>query len=176
MKKASVIAFAGVAAALTFVLLYLGSVMWIFAYTAPLFCGLIIMVINTTFGKKYALSVFFAASVLGLLLSPDREASLVYTFFFGYYPIIKDKLELIKPKALGFIVKLIIFNLGIAASQLILIYVLGVPLDGELGKWGIPLFIVLLNVVFISYERLYGVMLKLYKTKFESRISNMLNK
>lgn len=176
MKKSTSVAFSGVMAGLCFVLLYLGSVMWLFAYLVPEICGLIMMMLNKTFGRKYALCVFFAVSVLSILFLPDKEAGLVYTFFFGYYPLIKEGLEKIRPKFLSYVVKFIIFNAGILSSQLMLIYVFGIPFENDFGKWGIPVFIVLFNVAFVTYELLYGVMYSLYTTRLENRIKNILNR
>lgn len=175
MKKAAEISFSGIACALSFVLLYIGSAIWILAYTAPIACGIIMAFQNRTFGKKYALCVFFATGLLSLLFVPDKEAALVYIFFFGYYPIIKETLEKIRPRLISYIVKLIIFNAGITVSQLLLVYVFGIPLENDFGKWGIPLFFILFNLLFISYECLYSAMLKLYEVKIEKRINNLLN-
>lgn len=176
MKKSTSVSFAGIMAGLSFTLLYFGSVMWLFAYAAPMVCGLIMMMLNKTFGKKYALCVFLSVSILSILFLPDKDAGLVYLFFFGYYPLIKEKLEKIKPKAICVLLKFIIFNAGILTSQLVLIYVFGIPLENDFGKWAIPLFIVLFNLFFITYEKLYTVLLYLYSTKIEKRIKNMLNK
>ncbi len=176
MKKTTSLSFAGIMAGLSFVLLYLGSVIWLFAYITPQLCGLIMMMLNKTFGKKYALCVFFAVSILSLLFLPDKEAGLVYLFFFGYYPLIKPYIEKLKAKIVSFVIKLLVFNVGILSSQLMLIYVFGIPFENEFGKWGIPLFIVLFNILFITYEKLYGVILALYETKLENRLKSILNR
>lgn len=175
MKKTTSLAFAGVMAGLSFVLLYLGSVIWIFAYLTPQLCGLIMMMLNKTFSRKYALCVFFSVSILSLLFLPDKETGLVYLFFFGYYPLIKEKLDFFKPKALSLAVKVLIFNAGILTSQLILVYIFGIPFDNDLGKWGFPLFIILFNVLFLIYEKLYNVILSIYETKLEKRIKSIIN-
>lgn len=176
MKKSTSIAFSGIMAGLSFVLLYLGSVIWIFAYVAPQICGLIMMSVNKTFGKKYALCVFFAVSVLSVFFLPDKEAGLVYLFFFGYYPLIKEKLENLKPKALVIALKFLIFNVGILVSQLLLVYAFGIPFENEFGKWGIPVFVALFNLLFVVYEKLYGVLYSLYSTRLENRIKNIINR
>lgn len=176
MRNSVKISYAGIMAALSFVLMYLGSVIWIFAYIVPQVCGLIMMSVNKTFGKKYALCVFFSVVILSLLFSPDKESGLVYAFFFGYYPMIKESLEKIKPKAICIFVKFLIFNVGIITSQLMLTYVFGVPIDNELGKWGIPLFIALFNVLFVIYERLYNSILYIYSERLEKKLNKLLKK
>ena len=40
----------------------------------------------------------------------------MFIFFFGYYPILKGILERIKPKALSYLVKFLIFNLALVLA------------------------------------------------------------
>ncbi len=160
--------------ALSFVLLYMSSIIWIFVYVSPIIGGFLVMSVEHTFGKKYALSLFISTSLLSILLLPDKEPGLVYAFFFGFYPLIAERLDSIKPNAVSFIIKLLIFNAGILASQLIIIYVLGVPIDNDVGKWGIPLFIVLFNILFVIYVKMYPFILYFYIKKLENRIKNII--
>ena len=160
--------------ALSIALMFLGSVIWGFTYVAPLMCSLIMIIICDFFGKKSALIVFFAVSIISLIFLPDKECALTYAFFFGYYVIIKDRLERIRPKALCVFIKYIIYNAGIISSQLLLIYAFGVPLDNPWGKWGIAILILLANLVFFFYEFMLKRMEILYRVKFRSRIEKMM--
>lgn len=174
ISKATKISYAGVMCALSFVLLYLSSIVWIFVYVSPIIGGFIVMSVEHTFGRKYALSLFVSTSLLSILLLPDKEPGLVYAFFFGFYPLIAEKLDKLKPAALSFIVKLLIFNAGIFASQLFIVYVLGVPIDNDIGKWGIPLFFLLFNLLFLIYIKMYPFILYVYIKKLENRIKNII--
>lgn len=54
--------------------------------------------------------VYVAASVLGMILLPDKDAPLIYILFFGYYPVVKSLIERLKSKILQWVLKLLVFN------------------------------------------------------------------
>ena len=161
-------------AALIITVMFLGSVIWIFAYIAPLLSSLIMMIICDITDKKHAFITYAAVSIICTAFLPDKECALTFAFFFGYYAIIKDVLERIKPKLLCFLIKLLIYNIGIISSQLLLIYAFGVPLDNPWGRWGIVILIALANLVFIFYEFMLGAVIKLYNLKYKSRIEKLM--
>lgn len=174
MKKSKPIALCGLLAALSLVLMFLGSVLWVFTYVAPLVSSLIIAIICDLAGKKYAFITYLAVSIISVFFLPDKECALTYAFFFGYYVIIKSPLEKIKPKALSYLVKLLIYNAGIISSQLLLIYAFKIPLDNNWGRWGIVLLIALANLVFAAYELMLSKLLILYDIKYKNKVNKLL--
>ncbi|MBR1762163.1 MAG: hypothetical protein IJ731_02205 [Eubacterium sp.] len=174
MKKSKQIAFCGMLAALSLALMFLGSVIYAFTYVAPLFCSVIMLIICDVIGKRNALITFIAVSIISIVFLPDKECALTYAFFFGYYVIIKDYLERIKPRFLCFLTKLAIYNIGIISSQLLLIYVFGIPLDNPFGKWGIAVLIMLANTIFIVYELMLSRVTKLYDIKYKNKVRRLL--
>jgi len=174
MKKSKPIALCGLLAALSTALMFLGSIIWVFTYAAPLICSLIIGVICDAAGKKYAFVTYLAVSIISVFFLPDKECALTYAFFFGYYVIIKDSLEKIKPKVVSYFLKLVIFNAGILSSQLLLIYAFNIPLDNNWGKWGIVLLITLANAVFVMYELMLSRLLILYDIKYKNKVNKLL--
>ena len=174
MKKSKQIALCSMLAALTLTMMFLGSVIWAFTYVAPLAGSVIMVIICDAVNKKNALLTYAAVSLISVFFLPDKECALTYVFFFGYYVIIRDNLEKIKPKILSFIVKLIIYNAGIISSQLILIYVFGIPFDNEWGKRGIVLLIALANLVFVTYELMLSRLIMVYDMKYKNRIHKLM--
>lgn len=174
MKKAKQIAFCGILAALSIVIMFLGSVIWIFTYIAPLLCSLIMLIIKNSTGRGYAFSTFAAVGIVSIIFQPDKECALTYIFFFGYYTIIKENLEKIKPWICSLAVKLLIFNGGIVLSQLILLYVFHIPLDNFLGKWGIAILLVLANLIFFLYEKMLGAISLIYDRKYRKKMERLL--
>ena len=174
MKKSLKVAAAGVITALSVILLQLGSLIWLFAYLMPLISGLIMIILTESGGKKSAWLVYAAVSIIAMLLLEDKECVLIYVLFFGYYPIIRDSINKIKLKAVRIISKLLIFNSGIVAAELICIYVFGIPFDDFLGKWGAVILLALANVMFFVYERLLGMVIILYNKKYKSKIERYL--
>ena len=174
MKKSKQIALCSMLAALTLTMMFLGSVIWVFTYVAPLAGSLIMVIICDAVNKKNAFLTYLAVSIISVLFLPDKECALTYVFFFGYYVIIRDSLGKIKPKILSFSVKLIIYNAGIISSQLVLIYAFGIPLDNEWGKRGIALLIALANLIFVTYEFMLSRLIIVYDMKYKNRIHRML--
>lgn len=174
MKNAAKLALCGVSTALSVVLLFLGGITSILAYTIPMIVGVFMIMLKTTFGNSCAWITFFCTSVLTFFCVPDKECMLMYVLFFGFYPIVQPDINKFRIKPLKFIVRFILFNVMLAVSQLILVYVFGIPFleDGE-GKIFIIIFALLMNILFIIYDRLLNSLYLLYKIKIEKRIKNL---
>ena len=98
----------------------------------------------------------------------------MYVMFFGYYPIIKPYVDKIKIKPVRILLKLAVFNAMLAICQIILVYVFSIPfLDEGVGKWFIAVFAVLMNLLFLVYDRLISSVTVLYKRKIEKRIKKI---
>ena len=174
MKKSKQIALCSMLAALSLTLMFLGSIIWAFTYIAPLVSSLIMVIICDTAGKRSAFITYLAVSIIALFFLPDKECALTYVFFFGYYVIIKGSIERIKPKALSYFVKLLIYNIGIITSQLLLVYAFRIPFEGFWGIWGIVILILVSNFVFVAYEIMLNKVLILYECKYKSKIHKLL--
>jgi hypothetical protein len=174
MKKAALTALCGILSALSVILLYFSSVVWIFQYVSPLVCGLIMIILLQSANKKAAFTVYLAVSILSVFMLPDKEAALIYALFFGWYPIAKERIDKIRLVALRWLVKLLLFNVTMVAAQLILIYLLHIPFDDFLGKWGAVILLALGNFTFILYERLFTMLTFIYSKKFKSKVDKFL--
>ena len=174
MKISAKIALSGVMTALSITLLYLGGIMWIFCYIMPQLCALLMIAVIDAADKKTAALVYAAVSIISIFAVSDKETVLTYIFFFGFYPIIRDNLMKIKSKWLSLIVRFIIFNAGIIASQLILVYVFGIPFDEFLGRWGIVIMLLLANLIFIMFDRLYYALTFIYMKKIKPKIEKYI--
>ena len=61
-------------------------------------------------GRSAGLLCWAAASVLGLLLLPDKGVALMYLLFLGLYPVIKSRLEQLKSWIVEWAGKILCFN------------------------------------------------------------------
>ena len=174
MKKSKQIALCAMLAALSITLMFLGSIIWAFTYIAPLVSSIIMIIICDTANRKNALITYAAISIISAIFLPDKECALTYVFFFGYYVIIREYLQKIRPKALSILIKALIYNIGIISSQLILVYVFGIPFDGFWGIWGIVILILVANLVFFIYELMLSRVITLYEIKYKNRVHNLL--
>ena len=93
MQKSTAVALCGVIAALCIVLMLLSGLIQIASIAIPALCGILLIVIVLELSAKWALCVYAAVSVISLLLVADKEAAVMFAAFFGYYPILKAKLD-----------------------------------------------------------------------------------
>lgn len=174
MKNSKVIAYSGVATALSVVMLFLGSIFWVLGYTMPLVASLVMIILLDSISQKSALLTFISTSIISFILLNDKECVLLYILFFGYYPLIRDKINDIKPKFLSYLLKFIIFNAAMVLTQVLCVYVFGIPFDDMLGKWGIIVFVLCLNLVFAVFDKLYTLLLKLYRIKLKKKVEKYI--
>ncbi len=176
LKKAVKAAFCGLSAALSAALLFAGSILYIFSYAVPMLLGLVIFMINKTFGRGYAAYVYIAVSLLSLLFVPEKETVMMYALFFGYYPIVKPFIEKFRMKFIRVILKFILFNASVATIELICVYVFGIPFfeNGTFSSAMLIFFSVAMNIAVIMYELLLKSFTVLYEKRIEGRIKNLL--
>lgn len=174
MKNSKVIAYSGVATALSVVMLFLGSIFWVLGYTMPLVASLVMIILLDSISQKSALLTFVSTSIISFILLNDKECVLLYVLFFGYYPLIRDKINEIKPKFLSYLLKFITFNAAMVLTQVLCVYVFGIPFDDMLGKWGIVVFVLCLNLVFVVFDKLYTLLLKLYRIKLKKKVEKYI--
>lgn len=172
MNKSVQAAVGGVCAALSVAVMLCSGIFYVFTYAVPMILGLVMMFLKRTFSSSCAWCVYIAVSILSIILVPDKESVLMYTLFFGYYPIIKSNIDKIKFKLIRNIVKLLIYNLAVAAVECIAYFIFGIPFfeDGNFSAAMIILFTVLMNVTFVLYEFLLKNFMILYERKLEKRI------
>lgn len=161
--------------ALSVVLMFLGGVMYVFSYVTPLILGALMMILNKTFGKSCALTTFAAVSVLSMLLVTEKESVLLYVLFFGYYPVIKVRLDAVKSKFIRISLKLVIFNTALAAAELLAFYAFGIPFfeDGINSIWFVIAFAAAMNLIFAMYELLLNKFFILYVKAIEPKIKKL---
>lgn len=174
MKNSKVIAYSGVATALSVVMLFLGSIFWVLGYTMPLVASLVMIILLDSVSQKSALLTFISTSIISFILLNDKECVLLYILFFGYYPLIRDKINDIKPKFLSYLLKFITFNAAMVFTQVLCVYVFGIPFDDMLGKWGIVVFVLCLNLVFAVFDKLYTLLLRLYRIKLKKKVEKYI--
>ena len=174
MKNSKVIAYSGVATALSVVMLFLGSIFWVLGYTMPLVASLVMIILLDSISQKSALLTFVSTSIISFILLNDKECVLLYVLFFGYYPLIRDKINDIKPKLLSYLLKFVSFNTAMVLTQILCVYVFGIPFDDMLGKWGIVVFVLCLNLVFAVFDKLYTLLLRLYRIKLKKKVEKYI--
>jgi hypothetical protein len=151
--NAKQIAMGGVFAALAIIIMCLGGLIPIATFVCPMICMLILHLIRKLCGNRIAWAWYGVVAILSVLLGPDKEAAAVFVFL-GYYPIIKPKIDRIKP---GWLWKGIYFNAVILLLYQLLIYLFGMDQIAaeyrELGKVLTVVVLLIGNLCFFLLDR-----------------------
>ncbi|MFA9381001.1 MAG: hypothetical protein ACERKO_08070 [Acetanaerobacterium sp.] len=156
-KKASFkVALGGIVTALALMLLFATGLVPIATYALPALAGALLICIVAELGEKWAFSVYAATAILSLLITPDREAALLFLFFFGHYPVIKSMLERIKSRVIEWLLKFIVFNACVLTCYALIFYVFQMQYVmesfEEFGRYSVPIFLITGNLAFLLYD------------------------
>lgn len=176
MKQSMKLAFCGVMAALSTVILFLTGVAPTATLALPAIAGCLLIPVVVEAGRSWAMGVYGVCSVLSFLLVPDREAFLFYLLFFGYYPVLFAVLGRIANKALRYVAKFLVFNAALAVEVLLSVYVLGIPLEtfSILGPVGPVVLWVGANAVFVVFDLAFEGLIVQYLYRLHPRVGKML--
>ena len=140
-------------AAVGVVLMLLGSFMGLGMYMAPIFVGWCLMPVGQKYGVRYQTMLWLVIGLLSLLLVSDMEQNLMFVGFFGWYPIIRAKLQKL-PRVLRLCLKLLLFNVVIVALESVVLMFL-VP--EALEAWLAILLLAVGNLTFLFYDYAFPV-------------------
>ena len=175
MKKTSLTALGGVITALSLAVMFIAGMIPGFTYIVPAFSGMFLIVtLEEEKKKRWTLFIYGAVSVLSMAIVPDKEISILYLLFFGYYPFIWSLLEG-KRKVLSLLTKLIVFNAAMIITYTILIYIFLIPIEEmeAFGKWTPLLLLLMGNIVFLLYDKVIEGFFLLYRKKYHKRIGKL---
>lgn len=166
-KKVSYkVSLGGIISALCLVLMFLTAVFPPLNITLPLFAGMLMTVVAIEVSPSWAWVTYATVAILSFFITPDKEAAIFFTVFFGFYPILKDTLEKIKSKILKWLLKFVVFNIAIVIIYQLTVKLLGtVDLIEEFGfmkQFMLPGLIIMFNGIFI----LYDITLSMVKTAY----------
>lgn len=155
-NSAKIVALGGMLAALSLVIMCMGTLIPVATFVCPMLCMMILQLVCALCGDRIAWAWYGAVAILGMLMAPDKEAAAVFAFL-GYYPIIKPKLDRLP---LSLLWKLLLFNAAILLMYWLLLSVLGMTdLGDEFSDLGMAFTAVLLvmgNVIFILLDVVLG--------------------
>jgi hypothetical protein len=148
------VAFGGVVAALSVMLMLSTGLIPTLTYAIPAIVGALLMTVVIEISPVFAGAIYVAVSTLSLLVVADKEAAVMYAAFFGYYPIIKSFIERKTGKMVSWVVKYIIFNISMIVSYLVVAKVFMITFDDIefLGKFALPALLFVGNIVFALYD------------------------
>lgn len=168
LRSSTRIALSGILCSLSVLMMFMTGLLPFFQYALPMVSGMILVIIVVEDNFSTAMVAYFATSIIVSLLSPDREAAILYIMFFGHYGIIKSKIDLISSVVLRLIVKITTFNVCIIISFYIVSLIFGLDFVmesfGDFGKYSLLISLLVGNVIFIVYDFAISNMVFAYKT------------
>lgn len=121
-KKTHELALAGLLAALAAALLCLGALVPFATYTAPVLASAALLVAREECRRSLAWGCWAVSAALGLMLSADVEAALLYVFL-GWYPLLKPRLDALRARPFRVAAKLLLCVAAVGAMYALLLFV-----------------------------------------------------
>lgn len=173
-----VVSLCGVMSGLALAFMFMMGMVPSFEYISPAIAGLLIWVIRKNLGVKYGMISYLAVGLLGLLVVPNYEATMMFLFLLGYYPIIREYLQKIKYKVLQWIVKLMVYAIPSVGAYMVLIHLFGMTylLDdaSDFGKYGTLVLLGMGAVAFVLYDVFLGLFNPFYDKIIKPKIQKRM--
>ena len=160
------VALSAMLCALGVVVLYLGSLVEVLDISMAVIASLFAVVAVIEYGGASPWAIYAVTGILSAVLLPNKLPAAMYILFFGFYPILKEKLERIKSKALSWALKEIVFN---ACLLLLMAISRWLMLDPEGLLVFEVVFFALANVTFVLYDIALTRLISLYLFRLRKR-------
>ena len=143
--KSKQMALCGLLTALAVVFMVLASVIGIGTFAGPLLAMIALLPLLEEYGSKTALAAYAAAAILGFLIAPELELSLVFAAF-GWYPVLRPKLNRLTSRPVRLLIKVVICIAVILMLYGVLLDLLGMTADLANAAPLLNLFLLILGV------------------------------
>ncbi len=172
-------------AALSVVLLGIGTVLEIIDLSASALAAIIVLLIYLCYGGRYALLTWGVTGVLGAVLLPSSFAVWTYIGLMGYYPVLKQCFDRL-PRVLAWLLKLLLFAAVMAGCLCIFHFVIYGGqgsiadtflklFDEESGNTAMAWAILGLSLfTFVIFDLLLDRLIFLYHAAFKQRIEKWM--
>ena len=161
--------FCAMMCALGVVLLYVGSVVEVLDIAVAAMASLLTVLVVIEYGGAWPWVVFGVTGLLSLLLLPAKLPAMMYVLFFGYYPIVKEKLEAhCRRRTVQWIGKELVFNVSLAV-MLVLSRLFFSDDVAESMIELVVIFVVMAEVAFVLFDIAMTRLISLYLYRLRNR-------
>ena len=180
-QKTKKLTLSAVLCALGVVLLSIGSLIQTVDLSAAALASFLCIFAVIELGGAYSWSVYAVTGLLSVILTPYGMAGWFYIAFFGYYPIVKEKVERLR-KPIAWIIKMLTLNAALFLCVVISYFLFFAQSGGgladaffkifgdeDLGKIFAIGMVVAVNVVFVIYDIALTLMISTYINKLRYR-------
>ena len=169
--KTGKIAMGGICTALAVIFMFGASFVPGIELTLFLISSLFTAVMVLEAGAAGGLSVFAAASLLGLILVPNKLALVPYIFCFGYYAVLKFYIEKIKSGVLQMTIKVVYFAAIVLLGLLVFKSVLTAGI--HMPDWPVAGLIIAGIVMLVLYDYVMTFLINWYRRRFKGSPENL---
>ncbi len=174
-RKSMLVAFCGVAAGLSVVLMLAGGLLQVATFAAPLIASVLLLPVRVEFGPRAAWGTWLVSAALAVVLALDKELALFYLFI-GWWPIVKWAFDArLKHRPPRMAAKILVFASAIAAMYALLLFVIGAPaLTAELrefGMWTAAVFFGGILIALVLFDWLLVPLSFLYAQRVRPRLT-----
>ena len=99
-------------------LLFVGSAIEVLDLSMAAIASFLCIFAVIEMNRAYPYLIYAVTAVLSVVLMPYNMGAWIYALFFGYYPIIKEKLEILK-KPVAWALKLVVLNVAVTVYAVI---------------------------------------------------------
>lgn len=131
-----------------------------------LFSTCFVMLAVYEYGASGGLMTYLASAILSFFVVPDKQIWLMFTAFFGFYPIIKSFIERLNKLVLEWIIKIAV---GIIAFFILLQLFARLFVSFEIGIH-ILLFMLIAAAIYVVYDIALSVFLQFYLKRIRPNI------
>lgn len=173
-KSSQKMALCGVLAALSAAVMFACGLIPLATFATPALAGLFLLPLVVEYGPAAAFSAYAAVGLLSLLVVPDKEVSLIFVFFLGWYPAAKPLLDKLHPRVIQWLVKAAIFNLSVFVMYSLLLFVFPLSSVTEEFAEATGVFmaglIALANAAFVVYDLALARMRTVYLYRLRPKL------
>lgn len=177
-SAAYVVSLCGIMCGLALAVMFFLSMIPAFEYISPAVAGVLVWVVRERLGVKYGMVSYIAVGALIMFFSPNYEASMMYVFLLGYYPIIREFILRLKNRFLQWLLKLTIYVSTSVLCYLLLIYLFGMSqlLEdmGEFGRYGPLVLLGMGAVAFVMYDIFLSLFAPFYEKILKPKIQKRM--
>ena len=158
--------------ALGVIFLEIGAIFDVLDISMAVVASLCVVIALIEYGKGAPWMVYFAISILSLILLPNKLPAVFFALFLGFYPILREKIEKRKKRFIRWLLKELIFNVCLAIMMLACalvdptFYDFGIPIS---LAWILAFTVVICEILFILYDIALMRMITFYVIKLRHR-------
>lgn len=173
-----IVSLCGIMSGLSLVMMFFLSMIPAFEYISPAVSGVLLWVVAERLGTKYGIISYAAVGLLCLFLTPNYEASMMFIFLLGYYPMVRQYFMKLPHFLLKWLVKLAVYAAAAIACYWLLINLFNMHqlLEdmGEFGEYGAWILLAMGAAVFVLYDIFLGLFEPFYEKVMKPKIAKMM--